>query len=84
MFCNICGSEDDIKIYPGKGWKRLCRSCAHETPIKFSRKHFDELYWVGRPGVDTVPQSTRREFYDDYLCSTLNFKDYVAHTTSKA
>jgi hypothetical protein len=65
MYCRICGDEANVRYYPRKR-QALCRHCAKDTPAKVDRATFDKLYW----GKDDVPESTKREFYADYLAST--------------
>ena len=66
MYCRICGTEDGIQYYLKKR-QSLCRDCAKETPNKVGRATFDKIYWRNE---GDVPESTKREFYDDYLHST--------------
>ncbi len=79
MQCRICGEERGVSYHADKR-QTLCAFCAADTPSKVGGNQFDRLYW----GVEfgTVPESTRREFYDDYLASTHNVPDYIRATTS--
>lgn len=79
MYCRICGTEKSLKYYPRK-LQTLCPPCAADTPAKVSKETFDREYW----GVElpNVPESTRAEFYDDYLCSTHMLPEYILATTS--
>jgi hypothetical protein len=87
MYCRICGHTHGLKFYPAKR-QTLCKFCAKDTPAKVGRLEFDQAYWT--PSIadngDTVacdaPESTRREFYADYLTSNDNLAEYIAHTTS--
>lgn len=85
MYCRICGVTDDevrIQYYPNKR-QALCRHCAKGTPSKVGRIEFDRLYWAGATENDP-PESTRREFYSDYLASRhSSVASYLAATTSK-
>lgn len=78
MYCRICGSLNNVRYYATKR-QSLCRFCAKDTPEKVGRSTFDKQYW----GADVdVPESTRREFYSDYLSSSETVTDYIASTTS--
>ena len=79
-YCAICGDESGVKYYPGK-YNALCPSCAVDTPDKIHRDNFNVAYW-GK-GWEDVPQSTRREFYDDYLASTCTLDEYIKQTTEE-
>jgi hypothetical protein len=78
MYCKVCGDERDVQYYPAKR-QTLCPTCAAETPRKVSRRAFDAAYWDGE---DDCPESTRREFYEDYLHSDSTLEDYIERTVS--
>jgi hypothetical protein len=83
-YCRICGDEKNVRYRPAQG-QSLCNSCWQDTPAKVSRESFERAYWKrddGSDGREDVPESTRREFYADYLASTNTLKDYLASTTS--
>lgn len=75
--CNICGHQE--ASYASHQRQVLCKACIKETPHKLSRADFDVKYWGDN--VITVPASTRKEFYDDYLASKFCFDDYKKATT---
>jgi len=77
MYCNVCGSEENIYYYFNRH-QYLCPGCCKATPIKITRTRFDELYWKNDPNV---PACTKKEFYSDYLTSDNNFEDYLKSTT---
>lgn len=79
MACKICGDEN-AKYYPSK-LGSFCPTCAKETPRKVSRECFDLAYW-GKER-ETVPESTKREFYDDYKSSVCNLERYIAETQTE-
>lgn len=79
MYCRICGTENGLKYYPRK-LQTLCYACAEDTPAKVGREKFDREYWGTE--LPNVPESTRREFYEDYLCSTHTLPAYILATTS--
>lgn len=80
MGCRICG--DPTATYRGRSGLTLCDWCHEETPKKVDRETFEREYWKG--WADTVPESIRREFYDDYRHSTYGpVADYVAATVSE-
>lgn len=86
MYCRICGETNGIQYYPSKH-NTLCRHCAKDTPRKVSRETFDREYWKSddhNEGPDSVPESTKREFYSDYLASTHTLPEYIERTTSYA
>lgn len=78
-YCRICGAEG-AKFY---GAKRLtlCKGCAKDTPTKICREDFDRYYWGNE--FQNVPDSIRREFYEDYLFSTDDVDSYIIATTKK-
>lgn len=77
-YCRICGDENGVTWRPTKR-NYLCESCNADTPRKVSRERFDAAYWSAD---DDTPESTRREFYDDYRTSNLTLADYIVRTTS--
>jgi ribosome-binding protein aMBF1 (putative translation factor) len=84
MMCHICGEHTSGDIeYRERSHMFLCESCHKTTPKKVSRETFDRIYWEGK--ADTVPHSTRNEFWDDYKCSTISsVAEYRAQTTVDA
>ena len=77
MYCRVCGDESTVKYHRPSGLF-LCPDCAADTPRKASREAFDRAYW---PTDEIVPESTKREFYDDYQVSTHTLKEYIKATT---
>ena len=77
MPCKICG--DPITRWRPENRQTLCNSCAADTPRKIGRSEFDRKYWG--PDFEEVHPETRREFYEDYLTSSQNFRDYQESTT---
>lgn len=77
MYCRICGDEEGIEFYP-KQRQVLCRTCKRNTPSKVSRSEFDRAYWHDAPDV---ADSTKREFYSDYLASSYAVKEYIQIST---
>jgi ribosome-binding protein aMBF1 (putative translation factor) len=81
MYCKICGSP--TAKYRERSRMTLCADCHHMTPAKVSREMFDHMYWGDR--IESVPASTRREFWEDYQSSTIGpVEVYIARTTSQA
>lgn len=81
MPCRICGDEN--ATFRGRSCMVLCPSCHRDTPAKVSRLDFDRLYWGAE--AESVPLSTRNEFYDDYRCSRHgSVSSYRAATVSEA
>lgn len=76
MGCKICGDED-AHYRVGKRM-RLCDSCNMETPVRISREEFDEQYWSY---ARSIPESVKREFYDDYKTSSLTIEQYIKQTS---
>jgi hypothetical protein len=84
LHCRICGDFQrtaHVRWRPSKR-QTLCRSCNADTPRKVSRHSFDVQYW-GTESAN-VPESTKRDFYADYLASTCTFRQYVLSTTGGA
>ncbi len=84
MSCRICGDENNTKYYATKR-QTLCRSCSKHTPAKVSRVVFDSEYWWNAEAqqLEHAPESTKREFYQDYLSSGhASVKSYAEATTS--
>ena len=77
MICRICGHTEGIKYYTAKR-QALCNYCATGTPQKVSRASFDNYYWE-KP--HEVPEGVKRDFYDDYITSQCNLKQYKEQTT---
>jgi hypothetical protein len=81
MACRVCGAEGGVE-YRSRSRMALCGACHKGTPAKVGREEFDRLYW---DGDESVPESTRREFYDDYRTSTHgSVRDYIAATVREA
>jgi hypothetical protein len=78
MYCRICGANP--AKYRAAKRQTLCAYCNRETPAKVARESFDAAYWKG---CDDVPESTRREFYADYLASTETLRTYMKSTTTE-
>lgn len=78
MYCQVCGSEKDLKYYSNKR-QTLCHACTEDTPAKVGREKFDKEYWGSE--LPNVLESTRREFYEDYLRSTHTLPEYLEATT---
>ena len=79
MACRICGDEQG-RWYEAQR-QSLCVSCLADTPAKVEKGLFDRLYW----GDDwqSVRYVTRRDFYEDYLASTVgDVSVYLAQTTA--
>ena len=74
--CWICGDEHTARFRP-RLRRTVCDGCAHGMKPKVSRERFDEVYWGPESGI---PESTRREFYEDYLSSTGTLDEYMAAT----
>lgn len=82
MYCRVCGVRENVEYRPSK-LQTLCDPCSKETPRKIGREEFDAAYWKGE-GADTVPESTKREFYSDYKTSTHTLEEYIEATTRQA
>lgn len=78
MYCKICGDEMNVRYYPSKH-NSLCPCCASDTPRKVRFELFNRIYFAGDRDC---PESTRKEFYTDYLSSKYNLRDYMAKTIS--
>lgn len=78
MGCNVCGNPKSE--YRFNKHQSLCDACNRETPKKLGFSQF-VLAYFGQDALETVPASTRKEFYDDYKTSTLNIEDYISQTT---
>jgi len=79
MNCRICGTRKKVAYRP-KQRQTLCAICAEGVPRKATRRGFDKAYWGSQsPGV---PESTKREFYDDYKKSTHTVQEYIDVTSS--
>ena len=82
MYCQVCGNEDAVR-FRKRSCLVLCAQCHKTTPKKVSRKKFDKLYW-GRD-FDTVDESTRQSFYNDYCISMhRSVEEYVRTTREVA
>jgi hypothetical protein len=80
MNCYICGTPT-TNISWNKGARALCKACDETTPVKVSFSEFVRVYFKDDP---SVPYSTRREFFSDYLSSTYTLEQYIAETSSPA
>lgn len=80
MHCRICGDENGVTYRPTKR-QALCESCNADTPDKVSRDIFNRYYWP-KEARETVPDSTKAEFYSDYLASEHNLMQYIDATTT--
>lgn len=78
-YCRVCGDESEVTYHRASG-QFLCPYCAKDTPAKLSRSEFIARYFAGD---DDCPESTKREFYEDYQRSTLTFEQYVEQTVSE-
>lgn len=78
MICQICGCPD-AERKPDK-LLRLCKGCDASTPDKVPQPVFDMLYWAGHS--PKPKERIRKEFYEDYLTSDLDFGGYLEATLS--
>jgi len=76
--CNICGAEG--AHYSAFKRQSLCDTCAATTPVKVSFETFRYEMWpiaeralYGDPG-----RSIERSFYEDYIASQLDLRQYIA------
>ena len=58
----------------------LCDACSNDTPPKVCKEQFCKQYW-GRNYQD-VPYQIRNDFYEDYLLSPYDIKEYIRVTTT--
>ena len=79
-YCKVCGDDRTAEYRPAQ-LQTLCNRCAENTPRKASRAGFDAAYWTGGD-LATIPESTKREFYSDYLTSAHTLKKYINATTT--
>jgi hypothetical protein len=78
--CRVCGAGPERGTqFSSKHGMALCILCEQDTPIKVTMDEFNRLYWGA--GFENVPLSTRREFFSDYMTSTLTLKQYIMSTT---
>ena len=82
MHCFICASEKNL-ITRKDIFKTVCKECNKSTPTKVNREAFDTAYWGKTLAASQIPESTKREFYADYLASTHNLKAYLSATTTQ-
>jgi hypothetical protein len=68
MYCRICGDESSVE-YRDRSRMFLCASCHADTPRKATREEFDRVYWGQGPEADSVPEGTKRDFFEDYKAS---------------
>ena len=80
--CNICGAEG--AHYSAFKRQSLCDTCASTTPVKVSFETFRYEMWsradrtlYGDPG-----RSIERSFYEDYIASQLDLRQYIAASSS--
>ena len=78
MYCRICATHRTVSFRRACRMN-LCDHCASETPRKASRANFDRAYWGAK--FATVPESTRREFFNDYKVSCCTLAEYKEKTT---
>jgi hypothetical protein len=83
MYCRVCGDDGETVKYRSGKHQSLCRWCNRDTPRKVTREEFERVYWAGPPGIETVPHSTRRDFWEDYLASECTLAEYVEQTTTR-
>ena len=82
MYCKICGvGENNVQFYLNKGCQHLCTECAQETPKKVSKESFCKAFFNATP--DNVKRSILNEFYEDYVSSTCNLKEYTEACTMR-
>ena len=79
MYCRICGTHRTVNYRRGPRMN-LCDHCASETPRKASRQGFDKAYWRGEDCC--VPESIKKEFYNDYKSSTCTVSEYIEQTST--
>jgi hypothetical protein len=79
MYCRVCGSEDNVS-YRYAQRQVLCAYCLKDTPRKIGYEEFKAKYF---PAPSECPESTMRDFYDDYKTSSLTFVQYCEHTVGK-
>jgi hypothetical protein len=79
MYCRVCGDENGVRFRPACR-QSLCGPCAKDTPKKASRESFEKRYWGAE--LKNVPNSTRDEFWSDYLASTKTLVEYIDATTT--
>jgi len=70
--CKVCGDETTAE-YRFRSHLTLCDGCHRETPAKVSRETFEKRFF----GIEEVPPSTRREFYEDYKYSKCTLAQYI-------
>ena len=80
MVCSICG--DEKADYYFSKHQSLCKTCNSETPNKLGFSQF-VLTYFGPNAIETVPASTRKEFYDDYKTSRYTIDQYIKQTTEE-
>lgn len=80
--CNICGAEG--AHYRAMKYQSLCDDCALTTPLKVSFETFRYEMWpradralYGEPG-----RAIERSFYEDYIASQLDLRQYIAASSS--
>ena len=78
-YCKVCGDETTARYRLGAR-QTLCDGCGKDTPRKATRESFDAFYWNG--DSETPPESTKQDFYEDYLRSANTLKEYRKATTS--
>lgn len=79
MRCKICGNPGE---WQDPQRQSLCAPCLKDTPPKVGQAAFDRLYWG--QGVEGVPMEVRKQFYSDYLASTLDVEGYVGRPGGSA
>jgi len=79
MYCRICGTHRTVE-YRRRCFMNLCDHCSSETPKKASRYFFDKRYWSNS---NDVPESIKKEFYNDYKTSRCTVAQYIEQTTER-
>jgi len=80
MVCSICG--DEKADYYFSKHQSLCKTCNSETP-NMSRIYNVIWEFLMLSALETVPASTRKEFYDDYKTSRYTIDQYIKQTTEE-
>ena len=78
MSCRICGNTK--ARYCSTKLQYLCKTCNQGTSPKVSRSCFEAVYWAAE-GANAVPNSTRTEFYQDYLSYKGTLAEYIEATS---
>lgn len=75
--CNICGADN--AHYSAMKRQFLCDDCARSTPVKVSFETFRYTMWprADRELYGDPVKSTERSFYEDYIASQLDLRQYI-------